>query len=1026
MASKLVEMLGLSAKDQESIKKSSGRMKSVAEFISDTIKATETVDFLKSLAESTPWWLQAVGESVAEAAPPIKFLATLIGKLGEIKDPDRLAYLAFTTAYQRSLEKALQTVGPPTSSKSRQSRWTPNRDILTPDEGMSFETYSLSDPLNHPFLRQATDILTNGMAAAGYNDSEVRRIQNEVAIRFPGCLKSLITHPSTREKYVAFAEWMRYGNKEARVHAAWSDHCEYQRYLFEEQCVFGEEPFSLSEIYVETECGVLSCEEVWKEAQKQECDCTPGRRRLSTEHKRTDPFCEECGGRHDLLGSVMELIGDKSFRDAIVVQGPAGSGKSAFTVRLAMELLRNGLIPIRIRFKDIPLSSMNVEDALPEAVRFWDIDQRPDDLPAAKPEELFLDKTLFDQRVDFNGVSICPYVLILDGWDEVSVAAQKGFSVRIGEILTQVRDRFLNRGHRTQVRVVLTGRPSAAVSDSSFLTKQTRLLTIRPLAPSKLEDFVACLAPRLVDPRHRDNADFKRFSAILSQYADDFKARTTEQPDSEHDCGTMEVLGLPLLTHLAVRLMVRWPDSDLAPLVQNPTTLYRQLTNLTCEKGGRYGKEVYDPGFPGKDLRELLHETAVAMTVYGRDSIPYDELDLRLSQMDEDLLKRVQQVTEANPVTSLMINFFFKGGRTELGAEFLHKSFREFLFAEAIVETLKQYGRTAPEKLDEQSSTRYEADFGEGDPRRDLSRRLGKLLGPQWLTKEVCLFVEGLLRWELARSHGAEKESALGATTESLPIPQWQRVADGLADLWNWWGEGVHLRVQPKFLGKKITEWTPPLVNELVHWAMPQDQPKGEVPVAPRTTTLDGHLGDGLCRLALLVHHYLAVAPGDESNWEDFDEEAKDVPSVRRYQALGRRNGKWAARFAPSGPDTSYFRNYAARINAAGWCPLLTFPSGLFMESVHFAGCMLHFSGFFLCRLRGANLRGAGLAGVCFYETDLSGADLSMSMMVGTSFIRCQLHGAFVEHLAFRDCLVRDCKPNEVVKSLTKPDRLPF
>ena len=121
-----------------------------------------------------------------------------------------------------------------------------------------------------------------------------------------------------------------------------------------------------------------------------------------------------------------------------------------------------------------------------------------------------------------------------------------------------------------------------------------------------------------------------RFSSILSQYAKEFEMSISPKHPIGQLHGTMEVLGLPLLTHLAVRLMVRWPDSDLSPLVENPTTLYRQLTNLTCEKGGRYGREVYDPGVPGEDLRELLHETAAAMTIFGRDSIPYDELDIRL------------------------------------------------------------------------------------------------------------------------------------------------------------------------------------------------------------------------------------------------------------------------------------------------------------------------------------------------------------------------------------------------------------
>lgn len=1022
MTSKLAKLLNLSAEDQQSIAKTSGRIRTVAEFLTDIIKATEKVDFAKALIECTPWWLQAVGESVAEAAPPIKFLATLIGKIGEIKDPDRLAFLAFTTAYQRSVEKALLSVGPPTKKSAVENKITKD-DILTPKEGMSFNNYSIADPFNHLFLKQATILLNRGMKAAGYNENEIRMIQNEVLIRFPGCLRSLVTHPETREKFAAFADSLNYGNKESRVNAAWIDHFEYQRYQFEDKCVFGEEPFSLSDIYIETECGSLTCGELWGKPHNKEETDTSDSDRFAEEREFKDPFNEQCGGRHNLLMSVMGLIGNKSFRDAIVIQGPAGSGKSAFTLRLAMELLRSGLKPIRIRFRDIPLQSMNIEDALPEAVRFWGVDQRAGDLPSARPDELFLEMAIFDQTVKYGNADICPYVLILDGWDEVSVAAQKGFAVRIAEILAQIRDRFLTRGNRPLVRVVLTGRPSTAISSSSFLTKQTQLLTIRPLEPSALQAFVENLANRFVDPKEPYKADPKRFKSVLSSYSEEFQERYKEYPLSKRKLHIMEVLGLPLLTHLAVRLMVRWPDSDLSPLVENPTTLYRQLTNLTCEKGGRYGKEVFDPGIPGEDLRNLLHETAAAMTVFGRDSIPYDELDIRLSQMNEELLERVQRVTKEHPVSSLMINFFFKGGRTELGAEFLHKSFREFLYAEAVVESLKRYGKNAPKDLPEQSSEHFGKDFDAGDPRYELSRRIGSLLAPQWLTEEVCTFIEGLICWELARSHGKEIEKSLGATTERLSLSKWRRIADGLADLWNWWGEGVHLRSQPKFLGKKIVGWESPYVDELVHWAMQQDLPKGQVPIAPRTTSMDGHLGDGIFRLAALVHHYLAVAPGDNSKWQINMKKNEDTPKVRRYQSASKRNGKWTVRFAPSGPDRSYFFNYAARINAVGWHPGTVFPSGLFMESVDFSGCFLAVMGFASCRLKGANFDNANLTGAYFMNSDLSDINLHGAFARGAAFLDCKLHGANIGDFNTPECVFADSEPVDMLESIRKMRR---
>lgn len=54
-----------------------------------------------------------------------------------------------------------------------------------------------------------------------------------------------------------------------------------------------------------------------------------------------NPFLEgeENGGRHKLLETVMGYVTDVNFREPIVIQGSAGSGKSTFTLRLADHLL---------------------------------------------------------------------------------------------------------------------------------------------------------------------------------------------------------------------------------------------------------------------------------------------------------------------------------------------------------------------------------------------------------------------------------------------------------------------------------------------------------------------------------------------------------------------------------------------------------------------------------------------------------------------------------------------------------------
>jgi hypothetical protein len=129
------------------------------------------------------------------------------------------------------------------------------------------------------------------------------------------------------------AEWLRFDNVDDRVHDAWRTHADYQRRLFEETPVFGEEPFALADVYVDVECGTLTWEEITAEEDRPGTSGPAAAASNTHVRRAVDPFDEAVGGRHDLLTTVMSLIADADFRDAVVVQGAAGSGKSAFTLR---------------------------------------------------------------------------------------------------------------------------------------------------------------------------------------------------------------------------------------------------------------------------------------------------------------------------------------------------------------------------------------------------------------------------------------------------------------------------------------------------------------------------------------------------------------------------------------------------------------------------------------------------------------------------------------------------------------------
>jgi hypothetical protein len=140
------------------------------------------------------------------------------------------------------------------------------------------------------------------------------------------------------------------------------------------------------------------------------------------------------------------------------------------------------------------------------------------------------------------------------------------------------------------------------------------------------------------------------------------------------------------------------PGSDREHVASDSTALLRRITEITVhharrsseDVGGGHGgdsvNKVTGKKLHGPVLRPLLHRTATKMIVSGRESVSHEQLSAYLQAADEgELMKQAEQ---AGGVTGLVIAFFFKGGRTDVGCKFTHKALREYLFAEAVVETV--------------------------------------------------------------------------------------------------------------------------------------------------------------------------------------------------------------------------------------------------------------------------------------------------------------------------------------------------
>src|SRR5262249_16863404 len=150
----------------------------------------------------------------------------------------------------------------------------------------------------------------------------------------------------------------------------------------------------------------------------------------------------------------------------------------------------------------------------------------------------------------------------------------KPFREKVGEMLREARRVFLDPQRSPRVRVIVTGRPSPDVVESKFLNDDTPVLTMRPIRPQQLRDFVERLdgalgsvPPKIevenpdewrVPHRHTLEKAFSKyeetFDASLPKYDEDGKLK---EPGRAPKSNSLEALGLPLLAYLTIRVMAQ-------------------------------------------------------------------------------------------------------------------------------------------------------------------------------------------------------------------------------------------------------------------------------------------------------------------------------------------------------------------------------------------------------------------------------------------------------------------------------------
>lgn len=779
------------------------------------------------------------------------------------------------------------------------------------------------------------------------------------------------------------------------AHQAWL------RWQFREAKVLGREPYSLADVYVETECGTLTWDEL--------------------ERDRIDPFAEDQGGRASLIDTVLDRFADPRFREVVVVQGPAGSGKSAFALCLADRLVEEGLTPVVIRFRDLRLGAYAaVDEMLQDAVRLG-----PIDATAPSPQEPLFRGRALDETLSFRGTEIGRTVVVLDGWDEVTITGSTRFKEQLNEWLPRVRQLFTDRPG-PPVRLVVTGRPSPLVERSGLLRRETPVLTIRPTRPDQLRTYAATISSHLDRATRADwTLDLASCERAFQGYQTWFDrqgaADTPPLPGSgsAHRARPTEtdVLGSPLLALLAFRTVAEWPG-ETNDLFEQPSALYNALVEVTATHAGKATDTPQGTVHRGgRSLRRLLQRVAAVITCQGAESVSFAELEARLED-DDSLTEWAKEATSDSTLHELLVNFYFKGHR-DLGCEFLHKSFREYLYAEAIVAALEEIGlgRSGPLEPGRQV---WGVDFVPGTVHHTASRKLAGLLGPVWLTPEVRKHVF----WLIDRAAAVNREA-------------WIWLRDLLNDIYCWWAEGSPVRARP-VRRRSRTEWEPPLVTELIEDDLPRDGRVRETTLS--TFDYDAHLGEVLIQLTAFVHALLHDSPmlegarnrqigcSGDVRFRPFDGEARQLigrmsSDLNRPQGTGLA-GAYLRRVDLSREDLigCDFRDADLRealmYDIEGRQMVLTEAD---MMGTELANSNMMGANMIRARLTNSLFTGVDLTAALLVDADLCGADMEHARLlyavvnqakaVGTSFSRAdltgaRLSGATLSHARFRHARV--------------------
>ena len=605
----------------------------------------------------------------------------------------------------------------------------------------------------------------------------------------------------------------------------------------------------------------------------------------------------------DLEAWVKEQITESVSQVTFIQAGP-GRGKSVFC-RMFANWVRKNLhpiwTPILIRLRDIENFNTNLEEILSTAVK----------ADFVKSDAGWL----HDRNTRF--------LFLLDGFDELRMEGRTAGGIE--KFLRQV-GQYQQDCQRSELghRFLVTGRQSALLG-IVLPSKLQRVQIV--LMSKKLQKWWLVQWEKLVG---KEKA--RAFAHFLEAQACPKRVKElAQEPLLLYLLGAMcrdDKLNLAMFkgrgsTEAKVRIYQTAIDWVLTK--QRPEELNLDLT----------GQDHKD------DLKHILSEASLCITQSGREWAALSAIEGRLTKdtKAKKLLDRARQrlKEEENPLRNFLAAFYLRPvsgeGSGQGAVEFVHKSFGEFLCAERMVESLKEF-TFENEKL--RRGGYLVSDEG-------LAEEFYDLFGYGGLTTEIVEYIFSLLQLE-----------------EEQLVNLFERLQDFYLD---WW-EGKFIDAPP------IKNWPQNTLGQLK-----------EQGIVRGLRQVDVYTGLNVLVLLFNLHHY--------------GQEREGLKEKLTFHPCGQPGSKEFAperllriiHYSESVELHSFMQ-------VVGYCLSGVNLSGAYLIGAYLIGAYLSNANLIGANLRNANLSNANLSGADLSSADLSSADLSSADLKNANLSGANLSSA--------------------------------